>query len=185
MGNSKVIFGGETVIDLTSDTVAADKMMSGITAHNKAGDKITGTFTLDSEMSAQDTLIANIKTALEGKAAGGGGGNVDTCTICINSDIPSGYLVGGYVTVTQYIDGNFVASLYGWFSNSPSTIENVVCGSVISLRTITPDGCGTPKLSDNMIFLSYNDTPVAEPNIFAAIAAPTESNAIGEIRLMP
>lgn len=88
MGNSKVIFGGETVIDLTSDTVAADKMMSGITAHNKAGNKITGTFTLDSEMSAQDTLIANIKTALEGKAAGGGsgGGEIVTGTFTITNN---------------------------------------------------------------------------------------------------
>lgn len=43
MANNKIVFGTNTLIDLTSDTVAADKMVSGYTAHNKAGEVITGT----------------------------------------------------------------------------------------------------------------------------------------------
>ena len=31
------IYGGETLIDLTSDTVTADKILSGFTAHDKGG----------------------------------------------------------------------------------------------------------------------------------------------------
>lgn len=45
MGTSKVVFGGETVIDLTSDTVTASKMASGTTAHDAAGNLIVGTAT--------------------------------------------------------------------------------------------------------------------------------------------
>lgn len=45
MGNSKVIYGGETVIDLTEDTVTPDKLARGTTAHNAAGDLIAGTAT--------------------------------------------------------------------------------------------------------------------------------------------
>ena len=42
---NKVVYGGNTIIDLTSDTVAASSMLSGVTAHNNAGVAITGTIT--------------------------------------------------------------------------------------------------------------------------------------------
>lgn len=32
---NKVIYGGRTLIDLTGDTVTADKILSGFTAHDK------------------------------------------------------------------------------------------------------------------------------------------------------
>ncbi len=37
---NKVIYGGNTLIDLTGDTVTADKLASGITAHDKSGGRI-------------------------------------------------------------------------------------------------------------------------------------------------
>lgn len=37
MAINKVIYGGETLIDLTGDTVTADKILSGFTAHDKGG----------------------------------------------------------------------------------------------------------------------------------------------------
>ena len=57
MANSKIIFGGDVLIDLTADTVAADKLLSGITAHDKKGDAITGTCAYDSDTS-EDTAAA-------------------------------------------------------------------------------------------------------------------------------
>lgn len=39
---NKVVFGDQTLIDLSNDTVAANKMLSGITAHSKSGASITG-----------------------------------------------------------------------------------------------------------------------------------------------
>lgn len=45
MSVNKVIFGGETVIDLTADTVTAATLAKGVTAHDKSGAKITGTHT--------------------------------------------------------------------------------------------------------------------------------------------
>lgn len=44
---NKVSFAGKTLIDLTEDTVTADKILSGYTAHDKSGKKITGTFMSD------------------------------------------------------------------------------------------------------------------------------------------
>lgn len=44
---SKVIFGDETLIDLTADTIKADKLLKGYTAHSADGNTITGTCTFD------------------------------------------------------------------------------------------------------------------------------------------
>lgn len=43
MGVNKVIFGDRTLIDISGDTVTADKLLAGYTAHDKSGTQITGT----------------------------------------------------------------------------------------------------------------------------------------------
>lgn len=43
MAVNKVVLGEDTLIDLTGDTVSADKLSKGITAHNMAGEPIVGT----------------------------------------------------------------------------------------------------------------------------------------------
>lgn len=44
MANGKVqLADGTVLVDLTSDTVNADKLVAGETAHNKAGELVTGT----------------------------------------------------------------------------------------------------------------------------------------------
>lgn len=43
MNTSKVIYAGDTLIDLTNDTVTADTLAEGVTAHDAAGNLITGT----------------------------------------------------------------------------------------------------------------------------------------------
>lgn len=63
---SKIIYGGNVLIDLTQDTVVADKMLSGYTAHNAAGEIITGTCTYDSD--TQDATAAATEI-LAGKSA--------------------------------------------------------------------------------------------------------------------
>ena len=45
MGVSKVDYGDRTLIDLTQDTVTADKLMQGYTAHGANGEQIVGTAT--------------------------------------------------------------------------------------------------------------------------------------------
>lgn len=43
MGKNKIIFGGETLIDLTTDTLtSSNQLLNGVTAHGKNGDVITG-----------------------------------------------------------------------------------------------------------------------------------------------
>lgn len=42
MAVNHVIINGETVVDLRNDTVSADKLLKGVTAHDKTGAAITG-----------------------------------------------------------------------------------------------------------------------------------------------
>ena len=43
------MYGDQTLIDLTSDTVAADKMLAGITAHDKSGAGVVGSIETKTE----------------------------------------------------------------------------------------------------------------------------------------
>ena len=66
MAINKVIYGGNTLIDLTSDTVTPDKLAEGITAHDKSGALITGTNTYDCDTQDATAAVAEI---LSGKTA--------------------------------------------------------------------------------------------------------------------
>lgn len=63
---NKVIYGGKTLIDLTSDTVTADKLLKDFTAHDKSGSVITGTCTFDVDSTNATAAVAEI---LSGKTA--------------------------------------------------------------------------------------------------------------------
>lgn len=43
---NKVVYYGDTLIDISGDTVAADKLLAGYTAHDKSGAPITGSVTV-------------------------------------------------------------------------------------------------------------------------------------------
>lgn len=66
MSINKVVYGGKTLIDLTGDTVTADKLLSGITAHGKDGELVTGACTFDVNSNDATAAVAEI---LKGKTA--------------------------------------------------------------------------------------------------------------------
>lgn len=66
MAISKVVYGGNTLIDLTADTVTKDKILAGYTAHGADGELITGACDFDSntqDATAADSEILAGKTA--------------------------------------------------------------------------------------------------------------------------
>lgn len=66
MAISKVVYGGNTLIDLTADTVTKDKVLKGYTAHGADGEPITGTCEYDAntqDATASDAEILTGKTA--------------------------------------------------------------------------------------------------------------------------
>ena len=60
MANNKIIFGGNVLIDLTGDTITADKLAEGITAHDRSGEVITGTNTYDADTSDGTAIASEI-----------------------------------------------------------------------------------------------------------------------------
>lgn len=86
MAVNKVNYGNKTLIDLTSDTVTAENLIQGITAHNKSGDKITGTY-------KKPSGTVNISS----------NGTVNVASYAsANVNIPSGF--------TNYTSGSFVGA---------------------------------------------------------------------------
>ncbi len=63
---NKVVYGGTVLIDLTGDTVTADKVLTGYTAHDKSGATITGT--CDYDVNSEDATVA-VAEMLNGKTA--------------------------------------------------------------------------------------------------------------------
>lgn len=63
---SKVVVNGQTIIDLTADTVDAAHMLTGYTAHDKKGAPITGTCNFDANTQDANAAAAEI---LSGKTA--------------------------------------------------------------------------------------------------------------------
>lgn len=69
MANSKIVYYGNTLIDLTGDTVTAGDVLAGKTFHTKAGTKTTGTleptgatWTITGVVGATVTVTGNSKT---------------------------------------------------------------------------------------------------------------------------
>ena len=71
MGISKVEYDNEILMDVSNDTITAENLAEGLTAHNSNGDQITGTFPIG-EVDTQSALISQIKSTLANKVISGG-----------------------------------------------------------------------------------------------------------------
>ena len=104
MAYNKVIYGGNTLIDLTGDTVTPATMLAGVKAHDKSGEVIEGTCTFDVNSTDATATAAEI---LKGKTAYTRGSKV-TGTM-VNNGAVSGSIstkAGTYTVPIGYHDGS-------------------------------------------------------------------------------
>ena len=101
---SKVIYGGQTIIDLTNDTVTKDKLLKGYTAHGADGEIITGACEFDVNSSDATAAVAEV---LKGKTFAKGG-QVLTGTMPNNGAVTGkiSTKAGQYTVPQGYHDGS-------------------------------------------------------------------------------
>ena len=108
--NSKVVLSNGTVlIDLTSDTVDASHLLSGVTAHDKSGAPVTGSCTYDSDTSEDTAAVGEI---LSGKTAHARGSQLTGTMTNVGAQTGTISTKAGTVTITQgYHDGSGSVSI--------------------------------------------------------------------------
>ena len=155
---NKLVVGNETKFDLTADTVAADKLLKNITAHDKSGAPITGTCTYDADTQDATAAVAEI---LEGKTAYARGAKLTgtmpnkgavSGTIATKEayTIPMGFHDGsGTVSIdatesAKIVAGNIksgvtILGVEGTFSGESVTAQTKSVTPTMSVQTVLPD----------------------------------------------
>lgn len=179
---SKVVLSnGTTLIDLTADTVTPETMLTGATAHDKSGAKITGTCTYDSDTSGDTAAASEILATKTAHARGtkltGTMPNRGAVTGTITSasgqyTIPQGYHDGsGKVSIdstsadllipANIRDGVTILGVEGTMSGSEDVhAQSKTATPTWAAQTIAPDSPDYNYLSQVSIAaipISYSD----------------------------
>ena len=157
---SKVVLSsGETLIDLTSDTLDAAHLLTGYTAHDKSGAPITGTCDFDSNTGDDTATAAEIlagktaharSTKLTGTMANKGSVTGTISTKAGTYTIPQGYHDGGgKVGISaneqaKIIAGNIksgveILGVTGTYSGEEITAQSKNVTPSFTAQTVQPD----------------------------------------------
>ena len=131
-GVSKVVYGSDIIIDLTHDTVTKKDLVKGVTAHDKQGNKITGTINFDTVTSANSKDIVKGVTVMDSSHGPVEGSiDFDNATSANSNDIVAGVSV---------LDVN----------------RNLISGSIdFSNVDVTPE-----DLAENVVAMSKSRIPI-------------------------
>lgn len=146
---NKVIYGNDTLIDLTSDTIAANKLLASYTAHDRSGAPIVGQCTYDANTSdataSASEILLNASAYVNGVKIVGDMPNRGAVTGII-SDVSTPYTIQN-----GYHDGSGTVSIDATSAQNlePGNIRNGVsilsvvgtyAGEVVptQAKTVTP-----------------------------------------------
>ena len=191
MAISKVVYGSTTLIDLTGDTVTASDLASGVTAHNSAGEAITGTSTKDSDTTDATAGVAEIlsgRTAyvnaqkLTGTMPNRGAVSGTISTAAGAYSIPNGYHDGsGSVSIdateqAKLIPANIksgidILGVQGSYGGETASAQAKDATPYTTEQTILPDS-GYDYLSQvNIAAIPYEETANLAGGITVTIGA--------------
>lgn len=183
---NKIIYGGDTLIDLTADTITAADLASGKTAHDKSGAPITGTNTYDANTSDATAVAAEIlatKTAyVNGSKVTGTMPNRGAVTGTISTKTQQ------YTIQQGYHDGSGKVSIAS-AEQAKIIAENIrqgitilgVEGSMSGTEDVTAETVNvTPSTSSQTITPSTGYNYISQVNV-AAIPYTETDNAAGGV----
>ena len=156
MAINKIIFGGNTLIDLTGDTVDASHLLENYTAHDRSGTQITGSCSFDADTSdataTADEILATKSAYANGSKITGNMTNNGGVTGTISTKdgqytVPEGYHDGsGKVGISSTEQNKIIAS------NIKSGVEILgVTGSYTGESISAQSKTATPSTSQQVI----------------------------------
>lgn len=136
MAVNKVIYGTTVLVDLTGDTVTADKLLKGATAHDAAGEPITGTLEAgsggggSSNNNCEAYHITSASATLNFKTSGivkvwGYGAKKSTYTTTLYAFVGDGYYTGMSYGTPSKTSATFSIASDGTLSGLPSGLTAV------------------------------------------------------------
>lgn len=186
MAISKVIYGGETLIDLTADSVTKDKLLKGYTAHGADGEVINGACEFDANTQDATATAAEIlasKTAynkgvkVTGTMKNNGAVSGTISTKAGKYTVPQGYHDG---SGTVQIDATEQAKLIPANIRDGVTIlgvEGTMSGSEgVKAQSKTV----TPTTSEQMVLPDTNYTHLSQVLVKAIPYVESDNSAGGK-----
>lgn len=191
MAINKVVFGNNTLIDLTADTITPSDLQSGVTAHDASGAVITGTNTYDSDTSDDTALVGEIlsgRTAhargvqLTGSMPNNGAIDVEITSKAQVVSVPQGYHDGsGTVQIddteqAKIIAGNIkdgveILGVLGTYTGEGVTAQTKNVTPYTTAQSILPDAGYDYLAQVNVAAISYVETDNAAGGKTATIGA--------------
>ena len=180
--NSKIVYGGQVILDLTQDTVAANKLLTGYTAHGRDGETIVGSCdydanTSDATASTSDILsgstayVNGVKLTGDMPNRGALSGVIDDKDDAIT--INAGYYDGsGSVTIDSTEKSKIIA---GNIKNGVSILG--VTGNYTG-EGVPTEQCNVTPYTTAQTILPTSGYNISQVNV-AAIAYSRELNAAG------
>ena len=156
MARNKIIYGGETLIDLSGDTATPDKVLIGFTYHDASGEISEGTCEFDVDSSGVTAKIAEV---LVGKTFAAGG-DIKTGTMKNNGAV-SGVIStksAKYTVPIGYHDGS------GSVVIDPDEMAKLIASNVrqgITILGVT----GTMSGSESVTVQAKTVSPSASGNV--------------------
>lgn len=171
MATSKVVYGGNVLMDLTADTVTKEKILKGYTAHGADGEPIVGTCEFDAntqDATATEAEILAGKTAynkgnkITGAMKNNGAVSGKISTKAGKYTVPQGYHDG---SGTVQIDSTEQAKLIASNIRQGVTILGVA-GSMSGSESVKAQSkTATPSTSEQVILPDTGYTHLAQVTV--------------------